>query len=145
MRPGPHYGKEITYTRVRRSGDPRQIGPNEYMINYTDIPNPDGSTPTDPLQKMGTIIFNSRPDSLGVPNALPERSYDQNGQLTESAAPITVTYQIQNNLPTDVVKVDYITRELMTVSVGVRLFDLRSGQPQQVTLTQKIKVRNLQR
>jgi type II secretory pathway pseudopilin PulG len=145
MRPGPHYGKEITYTRVRRSGDPRQIGPNEYMINYTDIPNPDGSTPTDPLQKMGTIIFNSRPDSPGVPNALPERSYDQNGQLTESAAPITVTYQIQNNLPTDVVKVDYITRELMTVSVGVRLFDLRSGQPQQVTLTQKIKVRNLQR
>ena len=42
-------------------------------------------------------------------------------------------------------KADYLTRQLYTIALGVRLYDFNSGQPQQVTLTQKIKVRNLQR
>jgi hypothetical protein len=61
------------------------------------------------------------------------------------AAKITVTYQMQNNQANDVVKADYLTRQLMTFALSVRLYDVNSGQAQQVTLTQKIKVRNLQR
>ena len=62
-----------------------------------------------------------------------------------NAAPITVTYQFQTNLSGYTMKADYLTRQLMTLAMGVRLYELNSGQPQQVTLTQKIKVRNLQR
>ncbi len=154
MRPGPHYGQEITYTRVPRWGnDPMKLGPNEYMINYTDGPN---KTANDPIQAAGTIIFDSQPDPDPMPDPnnpdgkprahwLPVFSYDANGNLTAPAAKITVTYKIQNNLPSDVVKADYLTRQLMTVAVGVRLFDLNSGQPQQATLTQQVKVRNIQR
>lgn len=163
MRPGPHYGQPITYTRVPRSGnDPMKLGPNEYMINYTDMPNCDPKDPqkpcadVDPSMAAGTIIFDSQPDPDPMPDPnnpdgkprmhwLPVFSYDSNGNLTAPAAKITVTYKIQNNLPSDVVKSDYLTRQLMTVAIGVRLFDLNSGQPQQATLTQQVKVRDIQR
>lgn len=142
MRPGPHYGKEITYTRVARTGDVGRIGPNEYMINYTDQPNFNaGATPDEQaINRMGTIIFDSQANAAGIQHELPTLDADGN-----PAARITVTYQIQNNLPSDLIKVDYLTRQLMTFGLSVRLYDLNSGQPQQVTLTQKIKIRNLQR
>lgn len=151
MNPGPHYGQEITYTRVADTVTPQEIGPNEYKINYINGSNL--KDPTNMQQRVGTIIFNSRPEFRasidGVDyliNALPEKAMDPvTGLLTAPAAPITVTYQIQNNLPNDIVRADYLTRQLMTFSLGVRLYDLNSGQPQQVTLTQKVKVRNLQR
>jgi hypothetical protein len=52
---------------------------------------------------------------------------------------------MQNNLIPDTVKSDYLTRQLMTFTLGARLYEFNSGQPQQVTLTQKVDVRNLQR
>lgn len=138
MRPGPNYGRLITYTRVPRSlADPNKLGDNEYMINY----DPNGDK-TDPLYAPGTILFNSRQRGNNGVNELPE-TYDDNGNIVQSR--IIVTYQIQNNLPTDVVKMDYLTRQLMTFSLSVRLYDFNSGQPQQVTLTQKVRVGNLQR
>lgn len=140
QRPGPNYGRETVYTRVPRGRGPMSLGLNEYMINYTDIRN--AVDLTDPMQRRGTVVFNSRPDMPGVTNSLPR--LDQDG-VAGPDVPITVTYQLQNNLPTDAVKADYLTRQLMNLSVGVRLYDPRSGQPQQVTLAQRIHVRNLQR
>jgi len=145
MRPGPHYGKEITYTRLPADTPPQNIGLNEYTINYTDRPNTNANLTQDEqaLLRMGTIVFSSLKNNEpyeGAVNSLPTQDADGN-----PAARITVTYQIQNNFPTDVVKLDYLTRHLMTFVLGVRLYDLGSGQPQQVTLTQKIRVRNLQR
>jgi prepilin-type N-terminal cleavage/methylation domain-containing protein len=163
MRPGPHYGKQITYTRRPRAeyGGQDSLGPNEYMINYTDVPNANLND-ADPMNKAlmsaGTIIlrstydepYNKRPQA-GTQQygpweyALPEYQADVNGNLTLPAAPITVTYQIQNNLPIYSVRGDYLTRELMTFALGVRLYEFNSRQPQQVTLTRKVKVQNLQR
>lgn len=149
MRPGPHYGQPIAYTRAPRYTDPRRLGPNEYLINYTDIPNA-RLTITDPdpraqammraIQRAGTIIFNSADDTPGTRNSLPE-VLDANGDPVY----IEVTYQVQNNRPTDVVKASYLTRQLMTAAVSVKLYDFNSGQPQSATLTQRIRVRNLQR
>jgi hypothetical protein len=153
MIPGPHYGLPITYTRVPRNTDPKRIGPNEYMINYADIPNVQPVDPNDPpelqqmeklLQTAGTIIFDSQidpPDQIKR-HAIPYADLNGDGKPD---VPIVVTYQIQNNKITDVVKADYLTRELVTVALAVRLYDFNSGQPQQVNLTQKVQVRNLQR
>jgi len=149
MRPGPHYGQPIAYTRAPRYTDPKRLGPNEYLINYTDIPNANLTlTDSDPrvqamqrvIQRAGTIIFNSADDAAGTPNSLPE-SVDTNG----NPVCIEVTYQIQNNRTTDVVKASYLTRQLMTAAVSVKLYEFNSGQPQSATLTQQIRVRNLQR
>lgn len=149
MRPGNHYGQPIAYTRAPRNTDPRKLGPNEYLINYSDIPNANlGITDPDPrvqamlrtIQRAGTLIFNSAQEAPGSPHALPE-SVDGNG----NRVCIEVQYQIQNNRASDVVKASYLTRELMTAAVSVKLYEARSGQPQTATLTQKIRVRNLQR
>ena len=144
MKPGPHYGRQITYTRVPRNSDPLNIGPNEYMINYTNLAVGAGT----PMElRAGTIIFDSNPNAPNQPprHDLPTQVYGPAGALVAPGAVISITYQIQNNLPSDIVKGDYLTRQLMTLALGVRLFDFNSGQPQQVTLTQKIRVRNLQR
>jgi hypothetical protein len=145
MRPGPHYGRSITYTRVPRSGlvQASELGPNEYQINYYDIPNANFSTPevmNHAIQAAGTIIFNSKVSAVTDKHDIPV--VDNNGN---PADPIIVTYQMQNNLQADTVKADYLTRQLMTFSLGARLYEFNSGQPQQVTLTQKVDVRNLQR
>ncbi len=150
MRPGPHHGQPITYTRAPRyTTDPKRLGPNEYLINYTNIPNANlGITDPDPrvqamlrtMQRAGTLIFNSADDAAGTPNSLPE-TLDGSGNPVY----VEVTYQIQNNRTSDVVKASYLTRQLMTAAVSVKLYEATSGQPQSATLTQKIRVRNLQR
>lgn len=144
MRPGPSYGHEVAYTRVSRLTDPMRIGANEYMINYDNIPSTSTADTSDPTTRRGTLIFCSLPAAPGSVSALPESYVDGSGSVVP-AAPLTVTYQVQGNLSTDVVKADYLTRQLMTVALSVRLFDLNSGAPQTVTLTQKVRVRNLQR
>ena len=52
-----------------------------------------------------------------------------------------------NNLgrPGDVVKVDYLTREIFTVNLEARLYDPASSRPQITALTDKVRVRNLPR
>jgi len=150
MRPGPHYGMAITYTRVPRLSyrQAQQLGANEYQINYSDMPGPKpaltGSAALDAMilntLKAGSIIFCSRPADIDKTAALPTID-----ALGNPAAPITVTYQFQNNSSGDIVKADYLSRQLMTVSVGVRLYEFNSGQPQQVNISQKINVRNLLR
>jgi prepilin-type N-terminal cleavage/methylation domain-containing protein len=146
MRPGPNYGNPVTYTRLPMTADPKSIGPNEYIINYEDRPAPANNTNPTPeeldILRAGTVIFDSYGDTTDdavPPNVLPTTDGQGN------PAYIIVTYEVQNNLFTDIVKADYLTRQLMTFSLGVRLYDLNSGQPQQVTLTQKVKVRNLLR
>lgn len=163
MTPGPNYGRAVVYTRLPAQTPIGDIGYNQYIIRYADVPNAQPSTAADPtvaamenaLQKAGTLVFDSHAtltdasggagqgpvaDSGGNPHGFP--LVDANGN---PAAPLTVTYQFQMNQGQYSVKADYLTRHLMTFSLGVKLYDFNSGQPQQVTLTQKIKVRNLQR
>jgi hypothetical protein len=123
------------------------------MINYGDVSNANLAI-TDPdariqamrraVQRVGTILFNSQEDAAGSINSLPVQYVDNSGVIRD-AADITVTFQVQNNRSSDVVKADYLTRQLMTFALGVRLYEKNSGQPQQVSLTQKVRVRNLQR
>ena len=61
------------------------------------------------------------------------------------AAPVEIYYQFQMNRPNDVVKIDYMTRDLMNVALEVRLYDPGSARPQDTQLASKVEVRNLQR
>lgn len=149
---GVHYGHRILYTRVAsNSGD--ITGLNQYKINYEDVGNSGNSS--DPRLHIGYIEFNSIPDTsdtsqpnsnLVGTNSLPLYMSDNTGTVdgTIPAAPIDITYSFQMNRPNDVVKVDYLTRELMSFSLEARLYDSATSTPQSTSLTQKIKVRNLQ-
>jgi hypothetical protein len=63
---------------------------------------------------------------------------------SQAADPVEVYYNFQMNQANDVVKFDYMTRDLMNFTLEMRLYEVGSGKPQVTRLTDKIKVRNLQ-
>ncbi len=118
MNPGSHYGKPVRYERVPLNlGD---AGVNQYKINYD----------------TGEIFFSPRygQDLPVVPNS--------SGQGNQ---PIEVTYKIQFNREGDVVKGDYVTKSLVTIHMGIRMFDPETGKPHAIDLTNSVKVRNAHR
>lgn len=165
QRPGPHYGWRVQYTRVPASTASENIGPNQYKILYEDAANAGASPdPLDPRVRVGFIQFDSLPDvDLSTPNitenllATPP-VYKLNGLPTaklgagpnntpqaEPADPVEVNFSFQMNRPNDVVKIDYYTRELMNIILSVRYYDPATATPQQTDLTERVRLRNLQR
>jgi hypothetical protein len=53
-----------------------------------------------------------------------------------------VLYYEQNNKKGDSIRANYVTKSLITVTMGVRVFDPNSGKPQAIQLTNKVRVRN---
>lgn len=154
QRPGPHFGYRVLYHRV--SSNAGSIGLNEYKILYDDIPNAEAAGDDDPRVRMGYLEFRSLwdgpnlpnsqaadPANPGGPNSLPVKKVLPDGRIVDADA-VEVNYWFQMNRPNDVVKVDYLTREMMNVVLQARLYDPGSARPQVTDLTEKIKVRNLQ-
>ena len=162
QRHGPHYGFPIQYTRVSGNDLPNK---NEYKINYlpSNQGDPNLTDPNSPPLKAGYIVFNSQVETsthedpeenstvnppqipVYLENSLPQIRYNRVTRTNEATAPLEITFNFQTNRPGDVVKVDYMTREFINVSIEARLYDQRTGTPQITSLTNKMKVRNLQR
>lgn len=118
MTPGPFYGSVVLYERVPlQLGDP---GLNQYKIDYD----------------TGRVFFSSVFDQ-DLP-VVPLDPKDPDGP----PKPLTVDYRIQFNKKGDVVKGDYTTKAMVTVHLGMRMFDPDSAKAFPVDLTNSIKVRN---
>ena len=116
MTPGAGYGWLIRYERVPLAlGDP---GLNQYKIDYD----------------TGRLIF-----SADFRHDIPERDNNQN------PARVLVDYKVHFNRDADIVKGDYTTKSLVTVHMGIRMFDPETAKPHAVDLTNSIKVRNAHR
>lgn len=126
MSPGldPSQVKMVRYQRVPFNlGDP---GVNEYKIDY-------GLNPDDGYG-VGWMVFSPSPD-LKIPESI--------GGTTDAS--IDVSYRFQCNRDNDVVVGNYVTKSLMNVTLGIRLYDPNSGKLHVVTLSNKVNVRNLLR
>jgi len=55
---------------------------------------------------------------------------------------IEVRYKFHNNLPGDIVRADYTTKNLITISMQIRMYDPASGKSQSMQLANKVKVNN---
>ena len=170
--PGAHYGYRTLYTRV--SANAGQIGPNQYKILYENAANANyASDVNDPRVQTGYVEFDSQPDkdigsqpnigsvnldpSLENPSqaagvtavyrqhSLPALKYNPAIGANVAADPVEVSYSFQMNRPSDVVKIDYLTRSILNITMEMRLYDTRSARPQTTQLTSKVSVRNLQR
>lgn len=168
QRPGPTYGQPIRYTRVTQNP-----GPDQYCINYTDIPQPtdaDGVTvdysvafpgfsnplptytPTDfttailqPRYKAGYLQLCSDPNiPLPPGNIQVSYRFQVSGKVTGALA---TSLAAQNLSTADSFTVDYDSRQLMDVLVTVRNFPQTTlnPNPQTVTLKSTASVRNYQR
>lgn len=58
---------------------------------------------------------------------------------------VEITFQYQTNRPGDVVRVDYSTKSLLNVTIGVRAYDPSTSKAMLVQLTNKVRLRNVGR
>ena len=151
--PGPNYGEPIRYTRTTRTP-----GPNQYKVNYLDLPEPDYSlyglpnppanyTPADftsavfqPRFKVGYIQLNSDPN-VPLPDGVIRISY--RFQFTGGFSAGSAAGIVAGGARQDAVAVDYDTRQLMSVLLTIRNYPQSNlPNPQTVTLSATAKVRN---
>jgi hypothetical protein len=103
-------------TPLSRLIAPSDLDIDEYFIDY----------------EAGKIILSDRPEAI--------QDFWQNTDWQ-----LLVRYQIQTNKPTDVVKVNYDTRELAAVNIGVVQFTRRKAEVLPFEVAERIVVRNLKR
>ena len=58
---------------------------------------------------------------------------------------VHVRYQMHTNKSTDVVRVTYSTRELLSINVGLQQFEPGSGEAQEIQISNRLRLRNLTR
>ena len=126
-----------------------------YLTNSTGV----GSANLDPADDMPiTHLKTVQGTTKQVPptyrtHSLPERKWmpdpsapnDTTKGTVVAADPLEISYSFQMNRPSDVVKIDYLTRSILNINMEMRLYDPRSARPQTTPLTSKVSVRNLQR
>ncbi len=125
---GPNAGQEITYTEVNSSVG--TVSDNQFSIDY------------------GTGILHLLPGTTGVGVIY---DYQANLSLTAPLAnPLPSTQALPLNFASDPylpmqVKVDYQTRDLIDVNIGVRIFDITNNRAQVIPTETKIKIGNSNR
>lgn len=140
--PGPNYGRSVRYTRVTQ----RPVGPNQYLINYVDQPEPDWAT-------LGFVGANYSPffyDPAVFLSAVLQPRFragyiELNSRYGEPIPQgnIYVTYRFQFTEPRDVIAVDYDSAELMEVVLTIRNFPQTTiPNPQMITVRGSSSVRN---
>ena len=126
--PGPNAGQAISYTEVNASGG--TVGDNQFSIDY------------------GTGLLHLLPGTTGVGVIY---DYQANMSLTTPlASPLPSTQTLPINLASDPylpmqVKVDYQTRDLIDVNIGVRIFDITNNRAQVIPTETKIRIGNSNR
>lgn len=155
--PGANYGYEVRYRRVNK-----EPGPNEYRINYTNIPEPSAagysalglpvppatytvssfvSAVVQPRYKVGYIQLCSNPE-VPIPASMRVRGV-ASGTTFDVPGRIRVAYRFQFTNATDTVRVDYDTRQLMQILVTIRNYPQSSvPNPQTVTMKATANVKN---
>ncbi|MDH7482578.1 MAG: type II secretion system protein [Armatimonadota bacterium] len=125
--PGPNYGKPILYSRT-----PLYCYEPDYNQYKLDIDYGIGSNGT-PCEGVAAIFFHSlqtQERGSGVP-------------LPPGKDNVFVFYQVQNNLADDTLRANYVTKSLITVTLGIKMYDPASGKPQNIELTNKVRIRNV--
>jgi prepilin-type N-terminal cleavage/methylation domain-containing protein len=163
QRPGPNYGRYVRYTRVTQ----RPVGPNQYLINYTDQPEPNyadlgftGLPPDvyDPLSfdpgnfvqsviqpqyRAGYVELNSRFGEPIPSGYFTDLSDPQNPRGWVPTGNIYVTYRFQFTEPADVVAVDYDSTQVIETVLTIRNYPqgVQFG-AQSITVKGTAEVRN---
>lgn len=155
--PGPNYGSLIRYRRVTR-----EPGPNEYRINYGDLPEPDYaalglavppanytagnfvSAVIQPRFRAGYVQLCSQPE-VPIPAQMTEVD-PITGNTVAGPGEVRVAYRFQFTGNNDIVAVDYDTRDLISILLTIRNYPQSTvPNPQTVTLKATAAVRNFTR
>ncbi|MHB1456497.1 MAG: PilW family protein [Armatimonadota bacterium] len=123
--------RSILYSRIPFYDMMNEPAPNQYKI---DVQHPvlDNNGDLVPgMEGTAAIYFHSTQAEYGTGIPLP------------AGRQIYLLYYEQNNKPGDSLRANYVTKELLTVSLGVRIYDASTSKPQTVQLTSKVRLRNI--
>jgi hypothetical protein len=142
QRPGPNYGNLVRYSRVAT----RPVGPNQYYINYTDMPEPDWMAALGSGVSYDPKTFNSSDFVSSVLQPQYRAGYvELNSKFGEPIPQgnIYVVYRFQFTEPNDRVVVDYNSGDTVEVVLTIKNFP-QTNTPfaQAVTVKGSTKVRN---
>ncbi len=56
---------------------------------------------------------------------------------------VLIYYKVQNNKKGDVLRANYITKSVMTVTVGIHIYDTGAKKPQSVQFTSRVRLKNI--
>lgn len=94
------------------------------------------------LPTPGTYVLDLRTGELIVGYPYPGPANPLQPVPVPSGRRVVVSFQYQTNHPNDIVRVDYLTRSLISVNLGIRMYDRSTGKPFTVSLAQQVKIRN---
>ena len=121
-RQGPSFGALVPYTRAAfLSQDP---GANQFTVDAGH---------NEPAPGVAAVYFHMpRTAQPGLGWALPD-----------GVDNVLVYYEVQNNKKGDVLRANYLTKSVMTVILGIRIYDPSSGKLQSIQVTNKIRIGNI--
>lgn len=137
--PGPTYGTIVRYTRT--TGRP---GPNQYRINYVNLPEPSDYS----LLGLNNPPATYDPNNFESAVIQPRYKVGYIELYSEPTVPIppgniTVSYRFQFTRPGDTIAVDYDSRQMIQILLTMRNFPQTSApNPQGITLETTATVRN---
>ena len=104
----------------------------------------------DPGPNQFTVDANSFDPSYGGAAAIyfhvphPSEATDELTFPPENGAnDVLIYYEVQNNRKGDLLRANYVTKDLMTVIMGIRIYDSNSGRLQFLQLTNKMRLKNI--
>lgn len=96
-----------------------------------------------PAQGVAAVHF-SRPKTISGSGAvLPKSHQDTAGGSYQGLNNILVYYEVQNNQKSDILRASYVTKSIMTVQLGMRIYDVGTGRAQTAQLANKVRLRNV--
>jgi prepilin-type N-terminal cleavage/methylation domain-containing protein len=135
LTPGPNLGLTVPYTEVNSV---TEIGANQYHLDYSKN-----------ALSLSTLPGSTLTYLQANPSAKIAVVYDYQANLTLADPTKGYSYGVAgvpDNLYQPMqVKVDYQTRDVIDVNIGVRLYDLSSGRAQVIPAQTKIKIGNSNR
>lgn len=135
--PGQSFGAPVVYTRIPFWNVNAEPGLNQYKV---DTKYSDGR-----VSNGAAVYFmsNQTYKSGGTDVRLPETS-NLAGLTYTTTTDIYMLYYEQNNQIGDSLRANYVTKELVTVTMGIQIYDPNDvGKPQSLQLTNKIRLRNI--
>lgn len=89
------------------------------------------------------IVIDDKTILIGYPYPTVENPVQS--QPVPSGVRVSIRYMYQTNNPKDLVRVDYLTREVININMTARLYDPVNNNPITTTISDRVRVRNMQR
>ena len=120
---------QVTYTRTPFPiRDPQ---PNQFSVDLAH--NLNAATPPTLALGVGAVYFcRSKPVNPNAATPLPSGVNN-----------VWVYYEVQNNRKGDVLRASYVTKSVMTIMLGIRIYDSTSGKAQMAQFTNKVRLKNV--